>query len=118
MQQILSLNEIRPRVRATRSALRSCASRWLENERTWIVSVKSLPSSPGSMGLRVTRIVLSLGRRTPGSIPPMNVSPKTMVALQPAPRATCSAWRNMSRLTRFCCAWMGLIPPNPPRSRS
>jgi len=38
MQHTRSVNEMIPRVSATSIALRSCASRWLENERTWIVS--------------------------------------------------------------------------------
>ena len=62
-QQMRSLNWITPRVSATSTALRSCAMRWFENVRTWIVSANAFSSSPGCTGLRVTRMVLSRGAR-------------------------------------------------------
>ena len=92
--------------------------RWLENERTWIVSANSPPSPLGSMGLRVTRMVLSFEWIALRSMPPMNVSPNTMIAAQSAPFATRSASRNIRRLTRFCCACTGRMPPKPPTSNS
>ena len=117
-QQIRSVKLMMPRVSATSIALRSWASRWLENDRTWIVSANAVWSSLGSMGLRVTRMVLSFERTAPGSMPPMKVSPKIMIARQSAPRATRSASRNIRRFTRFCWVWTGRMPPKPPISRS
>ena len=58
-QQMRSVNFTTPRVSATSMALRSCAMRWFENVRTWIVSANAFSSSPGCTGLRVTRMVLS-----------------------------------------------------------
>ena len=76
-------------------ALRSCARRWLENERTWIVSANSFLPSLGLDRVAGDEDRLSFERTTPCSMPPMKVSPKTMIAEQPAPRATNSASRNM-----------------------
>ena len=46
-QQTRSLKLISPRVSATSTALRSCARRWLENERTWMISANPFRSSLG-----------------------------------------------------------------------
>ena len=56
----------KPRVSATSMALRSCASRWFENDRTWMVTLNSRSSSFVSSAVRVTRMVLSFERSTPG----------------------------------------------------